>query len=77
LDRKLQFTYPKASIKEAQTTGEAFKREHQALQNMKSQSRRPKMTHKSKNFHVLVIVAFLDSDPATQINADPDPQPWL
>jgi hypothetical protein len=27
--------------------------------------------------HLWVIFALLDPDPATQINADPDPQPWL
>jgi hypothetical protein len=35
--QKLQFTYPWASLKDAQATAEAFnfKREHPALQNMK------------------------------------------
>jgi hypothetical protein len=35
--KKLQFSYPYASIKDAQATGEAFspQKEHPALQNMK------------------------------------------
>ncbi len=35
LDPKLQFTYPEASIKDVQATGEALKREYPALQKMK------------------------------------------
>jgi hypothetical protein len=30
-DQQLQFTYPQASLKDVQATGEAFKREHLAL----------------------------------------------
>jgi hypothetical protein len=48
----------------------ALKREHPALQNMKI-----------LNFflYLRVVFALLDlyPDPATQINADPDPQPFL
>jgi hypothetical protein len=80
----LQFTYPKAYIKDAQATGEAFssKREPPALQKMKILS------------FFLLFGSFLPSwiricnlyadpnpDPAAQINADPDtdldPKPWL
>jgi hypothetical protein len=64
LDQKLQFTYPQASIKDSQATGEAF-----SLQ---------KRTPVLKNRKILdfflflrVIFALLDPDPATHINADP------
>jgi hypothetical protein len=62
LDKKLQFTYPYAYIKDAQATGEAFSLH--SLQNMKI----------LYFFQLLwVIFALLDPDPATQIYADPDP----
>jgi hypothetical protein len=35
LYQKLQFTYPKASKMDAQAAGEAFKREHPVLKNIK------------------------------------------
>jgi hypothetical protein len=64
LDQKLQFTYPQASIKNAQAQEKpsALKREHLVLKNMKI-----------LDFFLFlwVIFALLDPDPATQINADP------
>jgi hypothetical protein len=35
-DKKLQFSYHKASIKDAQAKGEALKKEHPALQKIKN-----------------------------------------
>jgi hypothetical protein len=46
----------------------ALQKKHPALQNIKI------LYFFS---HLWVIFALLDPDPATQINADPDPQPWL
>jgi hypothetical protein len=67
-DQKLQFTYPSASIKDAQATREAF-----------SHQKRTSSTSKYENSCLYFVshFAFLDLDPdlATQINADPDPQP--
>jgi hypothetical protein len=66
----LQFTYPHASIKDAQATGEAF-----------SPQKRISSTSKHENsllfLYLWVIFVLLDPDPATQIDADPDPQPWF
>jgi hypothetical protein len=63
----LQFTYPKASLKDAQATGEAstLKKEHPAHQNMKI-----------FYFFLFLWVIFVSPvpDSGTQINADPDPQ---
>jgi hypothetical protein len=64
-DQKLQFTYPQASLKDAQTTGESF-----------YPQKRTSSTSKHENsFQIFlflwVIFALLDPDPATQINADP------
>jgi hypothetical protein len=60
-----------ASIKDVQATGEAFspqRREHPAIQNMK---------FLYLFLFLWVIFALLDPgpEPATQINADTDPQP--
>jgi hypothetical protein len=59
LINKLQFTYPKASIKDVQATGEAFilKREHSELQKMKI------ITF----FYFVGIFALLDPDPRIRI----------
>jgi hypothetical protein len=58
-DQKLLFTYPQASIKEAQATGEAF-----------SPQKRTSSTSKDENSVLLsifwVIFAFLDPDPDPQ-----------
>ncbi len=79
-DQKLQFTYPKASIKNVQVTEEAF-----------SCQKRPSNT--SKHEPVKQISTFgghfcppgsgsgfpnTDPDPLTRLNpdTDPDPQPW-
>jgi hypothetical protein len=62
----LQFTYLKASIKDAQATGESFSSQKRTLINSKYEI--------SSLFSFLwVIFALLDPepDPATQINADP------
>ena len=53
----------------------ALKREHPALQNMK-------ILYSIKFFKKILFSMFvghslLDQDPATQINADPDPKPCL
>ncbi len=64
LNQKLQFTYPKASIKNVQVTEEAF-----------SSQKKPSNTSKHEliNFFLLlwVIFALLDPDPLTRINPDP------
>ena len=78
LDQKLPFTYPQASTKDAQSTGEAF-----------SPQKRTSITSKHENSVLFFYFcgSFLpswirirnlnaDPDPATQINADPDPKPW-
>ncbi len=75
MDQKLQFIYPKASLKDAQATGEAF-----------NPQKRTSSASKHENSYPLlflgVIFAFLDLDPypATQIKTDPhaypDPQPY-
>jgi hypothetical protein len=69
--QKLQFTYFKASIKDAQTTREAFRSQNRTSSTSKHEN--------SLLFLCLwVIYALLDTDPdqATQFNGDPDPQPW-
>jgi hypothetical protein len=69
-DQKLPFTYLYASLKDAQATGEAF-----------SPQKRTSSTSKHENsvlfLFLWVIFALMDpdADPATQINADPDPKP--
>jgi hypothetical protein len=66
----LQFTYPYASIKDALATGEAFSSQKRTSSNSK---------HKISLLFLLFVGNFPlldpDPDPATQINADP--QPWL
>jgi hypothetical protein len=74
LDRKLQITYPWASIKDAQAMRvqekpSALKREHPALQN------NLKILYFFLYLWVIFALLDPDTDPATQINADPDPQP--
>jgi hypothetical protein len=66
----LQFTYPLASIKDSQSTGEAsaLKREHPALQKMKILSF-------FQFFWVVFALLDPDPDPTAQINADPDTDP--
>jgi hypothetical protein len=70
LDQKLQFTYPWASIKDAQATGKAFR-----------PPKRTSSTSKHENsvlfLFLWVIFALLDPDPGTQINADPQPCLYL
>jgi hypothetical protein len=65
-EKKLQFTYPWASIKGTQATGEAFSPQKRTSSNSK---------HEFLYFFsfLWVIFALLDPDPhsATQINADP------
>jgi hypothetical protein len=60
----LQFTYPWASIKDAQATGEAF-----------SPQKRTSSTSKNENSVLFSIFlghfSLLDPDPEAQINADP------
>ncbi len=48
----------------------AFQREHPALQNIK-------ILHFFSIFVGHFALLDPDTDPATQINADPDPQPWI
>ncbi len=72
IDKKLQFTYPWASMKDVQATGQekpsALKREHSALQNMKFH-----------NFFLFlwVIFALMDPDPEStdliESGSNPDP----
>jgi hypothetical protein len=75
----LQFTYPKASIKDAQATGEAF-----------SPQKRISSTSKDENsvlfFYffwsflpswIRIRNLYADPDPEAQINADPDPKPSI
>ncbi len=64
MDQKLQFTYPKASLKKTsklQKKPSALKREHPALQNMK--------------FFLLfwVILALLEPEPDLLTRLNPDP----
>jgi hypothetical protein len=69
-DRKLQFTYSEASIKDAEATGEAVSPPKRTSINSK---------HENSLLFSLFVGLFAlrdpDPDPATQINADPDPQP--
>ncbi len=59
----MQFTYPEASIKDAQATGEAFGTQKRTASTSKHEN--------SLLFSVLwVIFALLDPKPATQLNAD-------
>jgi hypothetical protein len=62
-DQKVQFTYPKASLKEAQATGKAF--------NPRKRTSSTSKHEYSFRFYISVNFALLDPDPATQINADP------
>ena len=70
-DKKLQFTYPQASLKVAQATGETL-----YLQKRTSSTSK----HEILNFFLSLCVIFAlldpDPDPATPINADPD-QHWF
>ncbi len=67
---KLQFTYcmPPKRTHNLQEKPSALRKEHPARQNMK-------ILYFFLN--LWVIFAFMDPDPATQINADPDPQPCM
>jgi hypothetical protein len=63
-DQKLQFTYPWASIKDVQTTGESF-----------SSQKRTSSTTKDVIYNIFSIFlghfALLDPDPWTPLNLDP------
>ncbi len=69
LDQKLQFTFPWASIQEAQATGEAFRPQKRTSRTTKREI--------SLLFSIFVghfVLLDANPDPATQINVDPDPK---
>jgi hypothetical protein len=74
----MQFTYPWASIKDAQATGEAFSPQKWTTSTSKGEN--------SVLFSIFWVIFSLwirirnfyaDPDPTAQINADPDPKPWF
>jgi hypothetical protein len=68
--QNLQFSYPYASIKDAQATGEASSRQKRTSSTS---------VHDISLLYSIFVgnFALLDPDPATQIIADHDPKPWL
>jgi hypothetical protein len=62
--QKLQFTYPQASIKDAQATGEAYSPQKRTSSNSKHE-----IALLFSFFWVIFALLDQDPDPATQINA--------
>jgi hypothetical protein len=67
LDQKLQFTFPLASIKDSQATGEAFSPQKRTS----STSKEKKILSFFQFFGVIFALLDPDPDPTAQINADP------
>jgi hypothetical protein len=75
LDQKLQFTYPQDSIKDAQATGEAFSPQKRISRTSKHDNSGTFFYFSGSFLPSWIRIRNLnaDPDPATQINADPQP----